>query len=169
MSNTNVTGFRRDVYESFGSLYLQAEDQLDSRVFAITTGSGTFDEKQGRLLTQLQTDLAIDGQGFFVKRDGMDASLTRRGDMSVSMEGNLVNGQGAVILSETLQPIQVPPFRKLIVAEDGKLLIEPMNGEPGVTQLIGSIGLFRVRFNYAKMMMVKSVQQMALKSSLIKM
>ena len=75
------------------------------------------------------------------KRDGMDASLTRRGDMSVSMEGNLVNGQGAVILSETLQPIQVPPFRKLIVAEDGKLLIEPMNGEPGVTQLIGSIGL----------------------------
>ena len=30
MSNMNVTGFRRDVYESFGSLYLQAEDQLDS-------------------------------------------------------------------------------------------------------------------------------------------
>ena len=143
MSNMNVTGFRRDVYDSFGSLYLQAEDQLDSRVFAITTGSGTFDEKQGRMRsTQMQTDLAIDGPGFFVsKRDGMDVSLTRRGDMSVSMEGNLVNGNGAVILSETLQPIQVPPFRKLIVAEDGKLLIEPMNGEPGVTQLIGSIGL----------------------------
>ena len=143
MSNINVTGFRRDVYESFGSLYLQAEDQLDSRVFAITTGSGTFDEKQGRMRsTELQTDLAIDGAGFFVsKREGMDVSLTRRGDMSVSMEGNLVNGQGAVILSETLQPIQVPPFRKLIVAEDGKLLIEPLNGEPGVTQLIGSIGL----------------------------
>ena len=139
MSNINVTGFRRDVYESFGSLYLQAEDQLDSRVFAITTGSGTFDEAQGRMRS---TELAIDGAGFFVsKREGMDVSLTRRGDMSVSMEGNLVNGQGAVILSETLQPIQVPPFRKLIVAEDGKLLIEPLNGEPGVTQLIGSIGL----------------------------
>ena len=143
MSNINVTGFRRDVYESFGSLYLQSEDQLDSRVFAITTGSGTFDEAQGRMRsTELQTDLAIDGAGFFVsKREGMDVSLTRRGDMSVSMEGTLVNGQGAVILSETLQPIQVPPFRKLIVAEDGKLLIEPLNGEPGVTQLIGSIGL----------------------------
>lgn len=143
MSNINVTGFRRDVYESFGSLYLQAEDQLDSRVFAITTGSGTFDEKQGRMRsTELQTDLAIDGAGFFVsKREGMDVSLTRRGDMSISMEGTLVNGQGAVMLSETLQPIQVPPFRKLIVAEDGKLLIEPLNGEPGVTQLIGSIGL----------------------------
>ena len=29
----------------------------------------------------------------------------------------------------------------MIVAEDGKLLIEPLNGEPGVTQEIGTLGL----------------------------
>ena len=92
--------------------------------------------------THQPTDLAIDGKGYFVsKRNDLENSLTRRGDMSVSIEGNLVNGQGALILSETLQPIQVPPFRELYVREDGKLLIEPINGEPGVTQLIGSIGL----------------------------
>ena len=143
LSNVNVTGFRRDVYENFGSLYLRAEDQLDTRAFAVTTGSGEFDEQQGRMrATHLPTDLAIDGKGYFVsKRDGLENSLTRRGDMSVSVEGNLVNGQGALILSETLQPIQVPPFREIYVREDGKLLIEPLNGEPGVTQLIGSIGL----------------------------
>ena len=143
LSNVNVTGFRRDVYENFGSLYLRAEDQLDTRAFAVTTGSGEFDEQQGRMrATHLPTDLAIDGKGYFAsKRDGLENSLTRRGDMSVSMEGNLVNGQGALILSETLQPIQVPPFREIYVREDGKLLIEPINGEPGVTQLIGSIGL----------------------------
>ena len=140
MSNMNVTGSGVMCMKALALSIFRLKISW-IRVFAITTGSGTFDEKQGRLRsTQLQTDLAIDGAGFFVsKRDGMDASLTRRGDMSVSIEGNLVNGQGAVILSETLQPIQVPPFRKLIVAEDGKLLIEPMNGEPGVTQLIGSI------------------------------
>ena len=143
LSNVNVTGFRRDVYENFGSLYLRAEDQLDTRAFAVTTGSGEFDEQQGRMrATNLPTDLAIDGKGYFVsKRSGLENSLTRRGDMSVSVEGNLVNGQGALILSETLQPIQVPPFREIYVREDGKLLIEPINGEPGVTQLIGSIGL----------------------------
>ena len=143
LSNVNVTGFRRDVYENFASLYLRAEDQLDTRAFAVTTGSGEFDEQQGRMrATHQPTDLAIDGQGYFAsKRDGLENSLTRRGDMSVSMEGNLVNGQGALILSETLQPIQVPPFREIYVREDGKLLIEPINGEPGVTQLIGSIGL----------------------------
>jgi len=143
LSNVNVTGFRRDVYENFASLYLRAEDQLDTRAFAVTTGSGEFDEQQGRMrATNQPTDLAIDGKGYFVsKRDGLENSLTRRGDMSVSMEGNLVNGQGALILSETLQPIQVPPFREIYVREDGKLLIEPINGEPGVTQLIGSIGL----------------------------
>lgn len=143
LSNVNVTGFRRDVYENFASLYLRAEDQLDTRAFAVTTGSGEFDEQQGRMrATNQPTDLAIDGKGYFVsKRDGLENSLTRRGDMSVSMEGNLINGQGALILSETLQPIQVPPFREIYVREDGKLLIEPINGEPGVTQLIGSIGL----------------------------
>ena len=138
-----MTGFRRDVYENFGSLYLRAEDQLDTRAFAVTTGSGEFDEQQGRMrATNQPTDLAIDGRGYFVsKRNDLETSLTRRGDMSVSVEGTLVNGQGALILSETLQPIQVPPFREIYVREDGKLLIEPINGEPGVTQLIGSIGL----------------------------
>ena len=59
----------------------------------------------------------------------------------VSSDGFLINGNGAKILSETLQPIEVPPFRKIIVAENGNVLIEPLNGEPGVNQLIGSIGL----------------------------
>ena len=143
LSNVNVTGFRRDVYENFGSLYLRAEDQLDTRAFAVTTGSGEFDEQQGRMrATNQPTDLAIDGKGYFVsKRNDLEISLTRRGDMSVSVEDALINGQGALILSETLQPIQVPPFREIYVREDGKLLIEPINGEAGVTQLIGSIGL----------------------------
>ena len=49
LSNINVTGYRRDVYENFASLYLRAEDQLDTRAFAVTTGSGEFDEEQGRM------------------------------------------------------------------------------------------------------------------------
>ena len=44
-----MTGYRRDVYENFASLYLRAEDQLDTRAFAVTTGSGEFDEEQGRM------------------------------------------------------------------------------------------------------------------------
>ena len=143
LSNMHVTGYRADVYENFGSLYLEADEQLNSRAFAITTGSGAFDIAQGRMRsTQQATDMAIDGKGFFVtQKDGLAPSLTRRGDMSVSVEGILVNGAGDPILSETLQTIQVPPFRDLILAEDGKLLIEPVNGEPGVRQLIGSLGL----------------------------
>lgn len=143
LANANVTGFRRDIYDSFGSAYLEADNQMDSRAFAVTTGSGAFDSEQGRMTaTGMPTDLAIDGKGFFVsQRNGLEPSLTRRGDMSVSSDGFLINGIGAKILSETLQPVTVPPFRKIIVAENGNLLIEPLNGEPGVTQLIGSIGL----------------------------
>ena len=143
LATANVTGFRRDVYDSFGSAFLEAENQMDSRAFAITTGSGAFDSEQGRLTSTGQaTDLAIDGDGYFAsQRNGLEPSLTRRGDMSVSSDRFLINGIGAKILSETLQPIEVPPFREIIVAENGNILIEPINGEPGVKQLIGSIGL----------------------------
>ena len=44
--------------------------------------------------------------------------------MSVSAEGQLVNGAGALVLNQNLQPIDVPPFRKMIVSEGGELLIE---------------------------------------------
>ena len=61
--------------------------------------------------------------------------------MSVSSERQLVNGAGALVLNQNLQPILVPPFRKMIVSEGGQLMIEPLNGEPGVTENLGQIGL----------------------------
>ena len=143
LANMNVTGYRRDVYESFGSAYLDADTQFNSRVFSITNGSGIFDPKQGRMRsTQMPTDLAIDGPGFLIaQKPNLAPSLTRRGDMSVSREGVLVNGAGAVILDANQQPITVPAFRKLILSEGGQLLIEPLNGEPGVIEPLAVLGL----------------------------
>ena len=143
LSNANVNGYRRDIYESFGSVYLNARNQIESRAFSTTFGSGAFDETQGRITpTDVPTDLAIDGKGFFIRqKPNSDPSLTRRGDMTISPDGTLTDGTGVPILTETLQVIQLPPFRKLVVAENGNLLIEPLNGEPGITQLIGSLGL----------------------------
>ena len=143
LANMNVSGYRRDMYESFGSLYMTADNQLNARTFAITNGSGIFDPTQGRMRhTDMSTDIAIEGDGFFVsKKPGAAISLTRRGDMSVSAERQLVNGAGALILNQNLQPINVPPFRKMIVSEGGQLMIEPLNGEPGVTEDLGIIGL----------------------------
>ena len=143
LANMNVAGYRRDMYESFGSLYMSMDNTLNARTFAITNGSGIFDPAQGRLRhTDMSTDMSIVGEGFFVaKKPGLGISLTRRGDMSVSAEGQLVNGAGALVLNQNLQPIDVPPFRKMIVSEGGELLIEPLNGEPGVTENLGLIGL----------------------------
>ena len=143
LANMNVSGYRRDMYESFGSLYMSSDNQLNARTFAITNGSGIFDATQGRLRhTDMSTDMSIVGEGFFVsKKPGADISLTRRGDMSVSSERQLVNGAGALVLNQNLQPITVPPFRKMIVSEGGDLMIEPLNGEPGVTENLGPIGL----------------------------
>ena len=36
LSNANVNGYRRDIYESFGSVYLNARNQIESRAFSTT-------------------------------------------------------------------------------------------------------------------------------------
>ena len=70
LANMNVSGYRRDMYESFGSLYMHSDNQLNARTFAITNGSGIFDATQGRLRhTDMSTDMSIDGEGFFVSKN----------------------------------------------------------------------------------------------------
>ncbi len=69
LANMNVSGYRRDMYESFGSLYMSSDNQLNARTFAITNGSGIFDSTQGRLRhTDMSTDMSIDGEGFLCQK-----------------------------------------------------------------------------------------------------
>ena len=72
---------------------------------------------------------------------GDDPFLTRRGDLSVSPEGILTNGAGQQILDTELNPIQVPPNRKIKITEDGRVLITPLGAQDDVEQLAGTIGL----------------------------
>ena len=37
LANMNVSGYRRDMYESFGSLYMSSDNQLNARTFAISS------------------------------------------------------------------------------------------------------------------------------------
>ena len=114
LSNMNVTGSGVMCMKILGRSIF-GRRSADTPVFAMTTGSGEFDEQQGRMRLQTSPPIWLLMVKVFLCLSAMtyETSLTRRGDMSVSMEGNLVNGQGAVILSETLQPIQVPPFREI--------------------------------------------------------
>ena len=142
MSNINVPGHRKDLNTNFTSGFLHEVKQYDTRVFALHDGANGFSNKQGQLNpTGLETDIAINGPGFFIVQTKTgDPALSRRGDFSVSNTGLLVDGAGAKILSVDGAAIEIPPNKKMIVAENGDVIIEPLNGAVGERQLVGTIG-----------------------------
>ena len=143
LSNLNVPGFRRDLGTTFDTAYLDQSNTLETRVFSLHEGTNIFSHKEGNLKpTGLETDVAIRGEGFFFVRPpvGNDA-LSRRGDFTVNSLGQLANGAGDLVLGADQVPINIPPFRKLIISEDGNITIEPLNGAVGARELVGTLGM----------------------------
>ena len=142
MSNLNVPGHRKDLNTNFTSGFLHQINQYDTRVFAIHDGANGFSNKQGQLNpTGLETDIAINGPGFFmIQPKSGGPALSRRGDFSVSNTGLLIDGAGSKILDNAGAPLEIPENKKVIVAENGDVFIEPLNGAPGERQQVGTIG-----------------------------
>ena len=144
LANAQVSGYRGDeIGGRFGSIYLTADGQMESRVFTKKSEPGLFSTKQGELRqTGEQTDLAINGAGYFmVEGDNNQIGMTRRGDFTIASDGTLLNGAGKRILDTSLTAITLPPFRKIFVAENGQIFIQPMGAEPGVRQLVNQVAL----------------------------
>ena len=117
-------------------------NQFETRSFAMREGKNRFSSEPGQFeYTQQPTDLAITGDGYFVVQPKVgDPALSRRGDFRVDAGGQLIDGAGSKILDAGMNPIEIPPYRKLLVNEEGQIFIEPLVGEPGVTENIGQIG-----------------------------
>lgn len=86
------------------------------------------DFSQGPLReTGRRTDLALEGEGFFVVRDESGASYyTRAGNFHLDSEGRLVTPEGRFVLGEDGNPIQVGDGT-LEVLRDGSITVD---GEP---------------------------------------
>lgn len=144
LSNAQVPGFRGDeIGGRFGSVYLYADDQLETRVFAKKSEPGLFSDEQGEMrLTGQKTDMAIDGKGFFMVQNQVgELGMSRRGDFTIANDETLVNRSGEIVLDTSLLPMTIPPFREIFIAENGQVFIEPIGGEPGVRQLVNQIAI----------------------------
>ena len=99
IANTNTVGFKR----SGGTFFDILSASLQGGASNIQIGRGVFmgsvktDFIQGSLnRTENVTDLAIEGDGFFVTRDAMSESLyyTRNGEFIIDREGYLISTDG---------------------------------------------------------------------------
>jgi len=143
MANINVPGYRRDLgTKSVGSAFLDSYNTFQSRALAVRDDTNIFESDPGTLSqTESDLDIAIRGNGYFAVKGLGEISLSRRGDLSVSPDGFLVNGSQHQILDANLQPIKIGAYRKIQFSDDGAVLVEPLGSEPGTKVKVATIAL----------------------------
>lgn len=104
VSNANTIGFKKSRIE-FADLFSEGEGQKSSMPDDISGGSGvkTAQVRQifdGGLVdsTGRTTDVAIEGNGFFLVGDSASPSYTRAGNFTVNEQGQLVTAEGLTVL-----------------------------------------------------------------------
>ena len=140
LANISVTGFQKDIQINFASVYLDRDKGIDPKVLALQEPGG-IDSTPGPVQqTGAPLDLAVDGTGYFiVKPANGKIALSRRGDFTVSADGTLRDGTGTQPISVDLEPITIPPHRKISISGDGIIEIEPLNAPLGQTVRVGQI------------------------------
>ena len=142
LANMNVPGYRRDLPAQANSYVLRDDQSFEARMFASETEFGSFASEVGFMdQTGDPFDVAIMEDGyFFVKEGNGEVGLTRRGDLRTDGAGQLVNGAGEMVLDTNMSPITLPPYRTMQITEVGQIVIEPIDGAPGETVEIATIG-----------------------------
>ena len=116
LANVNTVGFKRQL-SVLQSRYAEAVEQG-----LATPGSGSIDDIGGGILfretktdhapgpvksTNIPTDVAIKGDGFFVVMKGEETFLTRAGNFEIDAAGQLTTQQGYLVLDEAGAPIVI--------------------------------------------------------------
>ena len=81
MSNINVPGHRKDLNTNLPQVSHMKQNSMTDNIFAIHDGANGFSNKQGQLNpTGLETDIAINGPGFFIvqPKNGDPGSFKKR-------------------------------------------------------------------------------------------
>lgn len=98
------------------------------------------------MTTNIPTDLAIDGDGFFAVApdgDGENILLTRVGNFTRDATGNLVTSQGYLVLGVGGDPINISSdVTAFDISSDGSIIVTDAAGE---TEIIAQIGVVKVQ------------------------
>lgn len=134
MANAQTIGFRAEIMRATPMTLkgpsLESRAMTDASVHGAIMTAGVM-TPTGRAL-----DVALQGDAMLTVQaaDGSEA-YTRRGDLSVSPNGLLVNGEGYPVMNDG-GPISIPPGSDVSIAEDGAVLVrDPANREAPPQQI----------------------------------
>ncbi|MEX1224918.1 MAG: flagellar basal-body rod protein FlgF [Pirellulales bacterium] len=131
LANVDTPGFKRDltVFQArYAAATARGHDYHGSgsindlgggvQVAGTVTEFGTGPLKQ----TGVPTDMAIEGEGFFVIRRENQDYLTRAGDFRLDTNGKLVSQHGDEVLSSEGEPITIDPELPWYVTSTGQIV-----------------------------------------------
>jgi len=137
LANAKTTGFKADLAQ-FRAMPVYG-DGLPSRAFAMTERPGYNFDQGAVITTGRNLDIAIGGEGWFVTQNEQgEEMLTRRGDLKISANGELLNGLDQPVVGDG-GPIALPPFEKIDIARDGSITILPLGAEANAVAIIDRI------------------------------
>ena len=152
LASASIPGFKKQDM-SFDAVQsgIMSQSVPDGRVqFSVPKATTATNFSQGSLReTGVNTDVAIDGKGFFeVQMPGGASAYTRDGEFHVNSSGQLVNKQGFPIMGESgpIQidtksggPISISPTGEVSQGADirGKLKVVDFNKPELLTQISG--------------------------------
>ena len=142
LANVNVPGFRRDLPNEGNAGFLKELEKLSAKVLPLETEARKFSNEAGQLQnTGLETDVAVLNQGFFyIQPENGEIALSRRGDLGLNAENQLVNGVGDLVLSDGLGPIILPNFTSMSSTDIGEVLVQQAGAPDGQLTSVGFIG-----------------------------
>lgn len=137
LANASTTGFRAD-FEQARAMPVFGE-HYPSRAYAMTERPATDFNDGAMIETGNDLDVAVAGDGFFAVQDAEgNEAYTRRGDLSVTPLGELINGVGQPVVGNG-GPIVLPPYEKIEIGQDGTLSIRPAGGGPNEMLVIDNL------------------------------
>ena len=121
MANAQTTGFRAEVLQA-APMTLKGP-AIEARAMTAAGVRGAMMTPGAMVATGRPLDVAMQAQALLTVQapDGGEA-YTRRGDLSVSPTGLLVNGEGFAVLGAG-GPITLPPGADVASAEDGAVML----------------------------------------------
>ena len=128
LANVNVVGFKKSweaamqANKTEGMGYdTRISPQLEKHERILLTPGAL-------MVTGRSTDIALDEQGVFgVRAPDGETAFTRRGDLRVSVDGVLENGQSHVVLDQNGGPIAVPPGFDINITKTGAVFAKDPN------------------------------------------
>jgi flagellar basal-body rod protein FlgF len=139
LANASTAGFQAD-FTNFDAEYLTG-DGWDTRTYSVAEDAGVSFEKGSIQTTDRSLDVAVSGDGWIAVQapDGSEA-YTRRGDLQVTINGQLLTATGYPVLGDA-GPLVVPEYEKLEIGTDGTVSVRPIGQQATVLAEVGRIKL----------------------------